>query len=127
MSGLACFSLMLLAVGLTEDQTPWSWLPSCTTWTSFDVMINLPGNTDAQGHWNGSISGLQNMPEGFRFLGQLVSGNTASGDLTFSDGSWITVPVIDETPIPAIRIAAASDRTAATGTVSANVPVTMFF
>lgn len=122
-------ALVTLLVGLSEDNRPWPGAASggCTLLTQIHAHIPLPGTADVNGDWNGALPGLANLPIGLQFHAQTVSGNLATGDLTFSDGSVLTVPGVEPTPIAVSRIAAGSDHTATRGTTSFSVPVTSFF
>ncbi|MCA8943721.1 MAG: hypothetical protein KDB80_14255 [Planctomycetes bacterium] len=119
-------TMTALVLGTAAISTPWSWLPNCTQYSPFDLVLTLAGVTDAAGDLDETLAGFEALPDGFRFVAQLVSGNLATGDLTFADASWMTIPTPDPTTLPAVRISAANDHTAATGSVSASVPVTMF-
>ncbi len=117
-----------LVVGLATAPTAWPWKPGCQMLPSLDASFDLPGGNDAAGDWNGSITNLPMLPSGQEFVLQLVSGIPSSGsDLTFSDGTLLTVPPLLPPVQPAARIASGSDRNSTSGTVSSTVTITEFF
>lgn len=116
-----------LLLGMNQAAMPWPWLPACTVWTSIDALLPMPGAPDASGHHDATFAGLANLAPGMRIYAQVATGNITTGDLSFSDGSIVTVPGVEAVPIQVARIAAATNRDATTGTRSFSVPVTEFF
>ena len=116
-----------LLVGFNPVSVTWPSHPACVLMTQIAVHVPLPGTNDTDGDWDGQLPGLATLPLGLRFPAQLVAGNLSNGDLTFSDGSLLTVPGLEATPIAVSRVSASSDRDATTGTTSFSVPVTKFF
>ena len=118
-----------LVVGLGMVGSPWPWNPACTLYPSLDIAVTLPGANDGSGDWNGQLQLPAALPDGQRFYLQIVSGRPGGpgGELTFSDGSVVTVPPLGTPILPAARIANGSDRNAPTGTFARTVTVTEFF
>lgn len=115
-----------LVVGFGPQPVVWPFKPTCRLIPSLDASYTLPGDNDSSGAWSGSLIGIPQIVPGQRFVAQLATGATATGDVTFSNAAIVTVPMLPPTALPAVRISAASDHTAATGTVSRIATVTSF-
>lgn len=115
-----------LALGLDLVNWPWPARPECVQQSSTNVWFVL-GGTDAQGRYDGSLANLPLLPPGYRIWCQAGSIHLGTGDLAFADASGIVTPPPGPTPLPAVRISASTDRTAASGSVSSAVPVTLFY
>lgn len=116
----------MVTVGLR--QTTWAWTPrpACTLLDSAEIWYAPSGSNDAAGSFDGSIAMPLLLP-GYRMFCQTGSIDFANGDLALGDGSAITTQPAAPTSLPAVRIANASDHTAATGTISPAVTITRFF
>lgn len=116
-----------LALGGSPTATPWPTNTACTLWGSTDVWFVLPGAPDAQGAYDGSLTGLPLLPPGYRLWAQAGSAHLGTGALAFADGTTFVTPPPGPVPIRTCRVANSNDRTAATGTVAYAVPVMEFF
>jgi hypothetical protein len=116
----------IVALGLHQTNLPWPTRPGCALLASAEVWYAPLGGNDAAGSFDGSIA-LPLLPPGYRMFCQTGSLAFGTGDLAFGDGSSLTTQPAAPTSLPAVRIANASDHTAATGTVSPVVTITKFF
>ena len=120
-------TLPLLTIGLSQIGLPISFRPDCTFWSSSEIGYVLPGAMDAQGRYDGAITGIPHLPPGMRLWCQAGSISLATGDLAFGDATTLITPPPGPLPIPTSRIANSTDHTGATGVVSYAVPVMVFF
>ena len=115
-----------LALGVASNTGLWPTRPDCMLWGSNDVWFALPGTMNAQGNYDGSLTGLPVLPAGYRLWCQAGSVNLGTGALAFSDGTTLVTPPAGPLPIPVSRIVNSNDRAAATGAISYAVPVMSF-
>jgi hypothetical protein len=116
-----------VGIGLYGAGVPWPTRSDCTMWSSNEIWFVLPGAPNAQGDYDGSLTGLPLLPTGLRLWCQAGSLHLGNGDLAFGDSTTVVVPPPGPQPIPTCRIVNSTDRTAATGVVSYAVPVMSFF
>lgn len=117
-----------MIASMTNAPFAWPGNPSCIFEPRIDLSLTL-GTNDGMGDWTGTLSTIPNLAPGYQFTAQIVSAWPGGGpdQLTVSDPSTITVPANRTQAPSAVRISSSSDRTAASGTISTTVPVTMFF
>jgi hypothetical protein len=120
-------SLAILTIGLGVDGTPIPWRPDCPFWSSAEIWSLLPGGVDAQGNYNGTLTGMPLLPPGMRLWFQAGSVDVTTGGLAASDASTLITPPPGTLPIPTCRIVHSTNQSSATGTVSYAVPVMGFF
>jgi hypothetical protein len=120
-------TLPLLTIGLSPIGQPISFRPDCTFWSSAEIGYVLPGAMDAQGRYDGAVTGIPHLPAGMRLWCQAGSVDLANGDLAASDATTFVTPPPGPLPIPVCRIVNSTNQQAATGTVSYAVPVMAFF
>ena len=82
---------------------------------------------NAQGDYDGSLSGLPALPPGFRLWCQAGSIDLGTIGMAFSDAVTMVTPPAGPVPIPVSRVINSTNHSAATGTVSYAVPVMAFF
>jgi hypothetical protein len=112
----------------TQLQTGvWPTQPACGFWSSGEVWHAMPGSLGATGSYDGSLTGLPQLPPGFRLWFQAGSVDLQNGAIAFTDASTFVTPPAGPLPIPTSRIANSTNAAAATGTVSYAVPVMAFF
>jgi len=116
-----------LAFGASQNNVPWPTRLDCTMWGTADVWFVLPGMPNAQGDYDGTLTGLPVLPPGHRLWCQAGSVHLGTGALAFGDGSTLVTPPVGPLPIPVSRIANSNDHAAATGAVSYAVPVMSFY
>ena len=118
-------SFSYLAFGASQQPQPWPFRPACVLQSSTEHWFVL-GRNDATGACDGSLT-WPVLPAGYRVYLQVGSIELGGSDLVFSDLTQMMTPPAAPTNLPAVRIAASTNRAALTGAVSASVPVTMFF
>ena len=123
-SGLA---RAFLCLGTSAVQWPWPLRPSCLQQSSTELWMALPGPMSPTGRYDQSVTGLPPLPPGYRLWCQAGSIHLGSAALAFADLSSLTTPPAAPATLPAVRIAASSNRLAVQGTISNSVPVTLFF
>jgi hypothetical protein len=116
-----------VSIGIGNTPMQWPTRPECALQTSADVWFAMPGTMSATGGYDASLTGLPPLPPGFRLHLQAGSIDLQTGDLAFADASTLLTPPAGSNLLRAVRLAASSDRTAASGSLSSSVPVTMFF
>lgn len=116
-----------VCLGAGRVQWPWPLRPACVQQSSCEVWFALPNPNDTSGNNDASLSNLPVLPPGHRLWCQAGSIHLQSGDFAFGDASTLITPPAGPAQIPAARIVASSDRSAASGTVSFAVPVIEFF
>ncbi len=114
-----------LAVGQSRSASPWPYNPACVLQTSTEQWYVL-GPNDGFGDCSAQVA-WPLVPDRHRLWLQVGSIELGQADLVFSDLSSLMTPPAPPAALPAVRIAASSDRTAAAGAISRTVPVTMFF
>jgi hypothetical protein len=119
-------SFCLLGFGSSPSNYPWPFRPQCVLQTLVDQVFVL-GQNDLAGSFDGSLANQPVLPPGLRMYLQAGSLAVGSNDLTVGDVTTIVTPGPGPTTLPAVRIAASTNRLATTGTVSPSVPVTQFF
>jgi hypothetical protein len=125
--GGAGTSLPLVTIGLSPDGQPIPFRTDCPFWSSAELSLLLPGAMNAQGDYDGSITGVPQLPPGLRLWCQAGSFDVASAALAASDATTFVVPPAGPVPIPTSRIVNSTNQAATTGTVSFAVPVMGFF
>ena len=116
-------SVLLLSPDATKY--PWPHGTSCHVYGSVTVVLALGGNNTSIGGWKGGIPVGISPTAGFEMFGQILSFGAGTGPVVLSDASRLIAPPKGQ-GIVSSRIASASDRTAATGTISFSVPITEF-
>lgn len=116
----------MLTIGLNQTNMPWPSRPGCTLLGSAELWLAPTGSNDANGSFDGSLA-LPLLPAGYRMFCQTGSIDLGTGGLAIGDASSLMTQPAAPASLPAVRIANASDHTAATGTVSPVVTVTRFF
>jgi hypothetical protein len=116
-------SVLLLSPNATKF--PWPHGTSCHVYGSVTVVLALGGNNTSIGGWKGVIPVGMPPIAGFEMFGQILSFGAGSGPVVLSDASRLIAPPKGQGVVSS-RIASASDRTAANGTVSFSVPITEF-
>lgn len=118
-------SFSYLAFGASQQPQPWPFRPSCVLQSSTEHWFVL-GRNDATGACDGALT-WPILPAGYRVYLQVGSIELGGSDLVFSDLTQMMTPPAAPTTLPAVRIAASTNRASLTGAVSASVPVTLFF
>lgn len=115
---------LMLGTGL--DGSPWPLSPNCPFWSSTELWFALPGAMNAQGDYDGTLTGLPHLPSGYRLWCQAGSIDLGTVGMAFSDAVTMVTPPAGPLPIPVSRVINSTNHTAATGTVSNAVPVIAF-
>lgn len=116
-----------LLVGYAPAQVPFPKGVNCTLWTTSDHAVLFASANDATGGWTGAFSNMPLMGPGTTFYAQVASVQPSTLSANFGDGTRIVVPPAGKVGLPAVRIAAASDRTATSGTVATQVAIVKLF
>lgn len=104
----------------------WPLRTDCPLHSSAEVWFALPGSMTASGAYDGTLA-LPSLPPGLRLWCQAGSVALSSVAMSFSDAVTLVTPRLGPLPRPCMRIANGVDVAAATGAVSASVPVMAFF
>lgn len=116
-----------LAMGTQLVGMPWPTAPTCTLYSSTELLLPLPGSVTAAGDYDGLLAGLPVLPPGFRLWCQAGTIHLGNGALAFSDASTLITQPPGTLPIPASRVINSTNVAGTTGTVSFAVPVINFF
>ena len=116
-----------LIIGYGAAQVPWPKQPGCTLWTTSNHAVLFTGANDASGGWTGTFANLPLMGPGTVFFAQVASVQPSTTTASFGDGTRLVVPPAGKVGLPAVRIAAGSDRTATTGTIATQVAIVKLF
>jgi hypothetical protein len=116
-----------VTLGHSLDGSPWPMRADCAFWSSAEVWFALPGALNAQGNYDGTLTGLPLLPPGFRLWCQAGSIDLTTAGMAFSDALTLITPPAGPQPIPVSRVVNSTNVAAATGTVSYAVPVMAFF
>ena len=114
----------LVTLGLRQTNLPLGG--SCALLGSAELWYMPIGSNDGSGSFDGSVA-LPVLPPGYRIFCQTGSIDLQTGGYALGDLSALVTPPAAPTNLPAVRIANASDHTAATGTVSPVATVTRFY
>ena len=114
-----------LAFGASQQPQPWPFRPACVLQSSTEHWFVL-GRNDTTGACSATLT-WPILPAGYRVYLQVGSIELGTSDLVFSDLTQLMTPPAAPTSLPAVRVAASTNRAALSGAVSASVPVTLFF
>lgn len=120
-------AVAVMIIGSAMGTRPWPNRPACVRLTSGEFWTQLAGEPDANGDWRGSLDNLPLLPPGTRLFVQGGSFDLVAETLVLTNGSTIDLPGAGPTSQTTARVAAGSDHTSPTGTVSSSVPVMRFF
>jgi hypothetical protein len=116
-----------VTLGTTLDGSPWPMRTDCPFWSSTELWYVLPGTLNGFGDCDASLTGLPQLPPGYRLWCQAGSIDLGTVGMAFSDAVTFVTPPPGPLPIPTTRIVNSTNNAAATGTVSYAVPVMAFF
>lgn len=116
----------ILLLSPTRRSIPWPPGTGCTLVGQPSAVLPLAGSNTSSGAWSGAIDVGTPPPPFFEMIGQILSMAPGRGETVLSDGSRLIAPPAGAGVVSS-RVIAASDHTAASGSVSFAVPVTGFF